>query len=221
MNNKEIKIVIADDHELFRDGLALMIKKVSDFVLVGQAENGNKLLEVLESTKADVVLTDIKMPELDGIQATRIITRNFPNTKVIALSMFDEDNMVAEMFDAGAKGYLLKNADKIELIQAVKTVHNNDSYFSEKISKQLVKLIVKNKASSVTTKDHHLTEREIEIIKLICKQYTTQQIAEILCLSYKTVENYRLKIQQKMDVRNTAGIVVYALTKDIISEKDL
>lgn len=118
-----INIVLADDHELIRDGFGVLIKKMPDIKLIGEAKNGKELLEVVRELKPDVVVTDIKMPEMDGIEATKLLTKEFPEIGIIALSMFDEKNLIAEMFEAGAKGFLLKNAQKDEIIEAIKAVN--------------------------------------------------------------------------------------------------
>src|SRR4030095_9090179 len=132
-----IRLVIADDHEIYRDGLALMLSKYQDIALVGQAENGRELIELTEATRPDVVMTDIKMPGMDGIQATRQLLQKFPDLKIIALSMFDEENLIVEMLEAGAKGYLLKNADKKEILEAITSVYEEKAFYCKGISARL------------------------------------------------------------------------------------
>src|SRR5438067_1857059 len=132
-----IRLVIADDHEIFRDGLALMLSKHKDIDLVGQAENGKELLELIEATHPDVIMTDIKMPQMDGIEATRLLLRKYPDLKVIALSMFDEENLIVEMLEAGAKGYLLKNADKQEILDAIENVYEDKVFYCRHTSARL------------------------------------------------------------------------------------
>src|SRR5882724_4657588 len=138
-----ISLVIADDHEIFRDGLALMLSKQGDLSLMGQAEDGNELIEMVERLKPDLVITDIKMPRLDGIAATRLLLQKNPDIKIIALSMFDEDNLIVEMLEAGAKGYLLKNADKKEILEAIVTVYEDNIFYCKHTSARLASLIVK------------------------------------------------------------------------------
>ncbi|MCO4294794.1 response regulator transcription factor [Solitalea sp. MAHUQ-68] len=220
MHEQEIKIIIADDHEIFRDGLSLVLKKEKDFNLVDQAVNGIDLINKINIHHPDVVLTDIKMPGMDGIEATKSIQEKFPNVKIIALSMFDEDNLIAEMFEAGAKGYLLKNAHKNEIIEAVKTVYDDGNYFCEAASMKLVKMLAKNKQSAKQPQIE-FNDRELDIIKLICKQLTAQEIADKVFLSKRTVEGYRMRILEKMNVKNTAGVVVYALRNQLITEEEI
>ncbi|HVM88904.1 MAG TPA: response regulator transcription factor [Puia sp.] len=217
-----ISLVIADDHEIFRDGLVLMLSKDKDIMLKGQAENGIELVQLVKEKRPDVILTDIKMPRMDGIQATKALLKENPEQKIIALSMFDEENLIIEMLEAGAKGYLLKNADKREIIEAIEQVYEGNSYYCKHTSAKLARMIVKSsfnpykKAEKIT-----FTERETEIIKLTCQQLTAQQIGERLFLSKRTVEGYRTKILEKMNVKNTAGVVIYALKHGLIEEKDI
>lgn len=139
-----IRLVIADDHEIFRDGLALMLSRQADLQLVGEAGNGVELLQLAAETHPDVVLTDIKMPRMDGIAAAKTLLQQAPATKIIALSMFDEENLIVEMLEAGAKGYLLKNADKAEVIEAVHEVYNDRVYYCRHTSARLATMILKS-----------------------------------------------------------------------------
>ena len=220
--NTTIRLVIADDHEIFRDGLALMLSKQNTVVLAGQAGDGEELLRVVEETQPDIVLTDIKMPRLGGIAASRILVQRHPRLKIIALSMFDEEDLIVEMLEAGAKGYLLKNADKREILDAILTVHDGSIYYCKHTTAQLASLIVKSKFEA--QKKYHeplFTEREKEIIRLICRQHTAQEIGVLLYLSKRTVEGYRTRILEKMEVKNTAGVVIFALKHHLISETDI
>jgi len=211
-----IRIVIADDHEIFRDGFQIMLKKQSDIELVGEAADGNELIEITGAMKPDVVLTDIKMPILNGIEATRIIKKKYPAVEVIALSMFDDDNLIIDMLESGAKGYLLKNTPKSEIIEAIKTVYNGEFYYCRTTSQKLIELMAQsnfNPYKEITKPE--FSPRELEIIVLICQQATTKEIASTLFLSIRTIEGYREKIQEKMNVKNAAGIVVYAIKNGI------
>lgn len=217
-----ISLVIADDHEIFRDGLALMLSKQGDLSLIGQAEDGNELIELVDKLRPDVVITDIKMPRLDGIAATRTLLQKRPDLKIIALSMFDEDNLIVEMLEAGAKGYLLKNADKKEILEAIVTVYEDNIFYCRHTSARLATMIVKSKFDPLKKKpDLNFSDREKEIIKLICRQFTAQQIGDQLYLSKRTVEGYRTRIMEKMDVKNTAGVVIFALKNNLIREEEI
>jgi len=207
-----IKLVIADDHEIFRDGLKLMLGKQEDIVLVGEADNGKQLIALVEEQRPDVVLTDIKMPVMDGIEATKWLSEHYPDTGIIGLSMFNEDNLIIDMLEAGARGYLIKNADKNEVIDAIKTVYQQDTYYCRQTTGKLARMIANSKYNPYSRKPKiEFSEREKDIIELICQEFTNKEIGEKLFLSSRTVEGYRMKIQEKMGVKNSVGIVVYAM----------
>lgn len=217
-----ISLVIADDHEIFRDGLSLMLAKQEGLLLLGQAENGKELQELVCEKHPDIVITDIKMPVMGGIEATRLLLQKFPGLKIIALSMFDEENLIIDMLEAGAKGYLLKNADKKEILEAIDAVYGDNTFYCRHTSARLASMIVKSRFGPLKKKKELLfSDREKEIISLICKQMTAQQIGDRLFLSKRTVEGYRTKIMEKMDVRNTVGVVIFALKNSLIREEEI
>lgn len=210
--NSVINLVMADDHEIFRDGFQLIVSKADDINLVGQAANGRQLLELVEAHRPHVVVTDIKMPLMDGIEATKAICHQWPGTSVIGLSMHDEDDMIIEMLEAGAKGYLLKNADKEEVIDAIRTVYFGDPYYCPTTSTKLTRVIARNRYHAFKRlRRPEFNEKELEIIQLICQEYTNKEIGERLFLSVRTVEGYRMKILEKMEVKNSVGLVIYAI----------
>lgn len=216
-----IKVVIADDHELFRDGLNLMLGSVEGIHLAGQAADGKELVKLVEEVQPDVVITDIKMPNMDGPEATRYIADKHPVIKVIALSMFDDEELILEMLEAGATGYLLKNADKAEVIEAIHSVYGNTPYYCKSTSGKLVKLIAYSKNNiQKQKKEAEFSDREKEIIRLICREYTNKQIGEELFLSTRTVEGYRMKILEKMGAKNIVGIVIEAIRLGIYNPDD-
>ncbi|MBO9151559.1 response regulator [Chitinophaga sp. GCM10012297] len=218
----DIRLVVADDHEIFLDGLALMLSRQEHITLVGQAADGRELVELVNAENPDVVMTDIKMPKMDGIAATRLLVQQNPEVRVIALSMFDEEDQIVEMLEAGAKGYLLKNADKQEILDAITSVYEDRVYYCKSTSAKLAGMIAKSKFNPYKQRETiTFTDREQEIIKLICLQYTAQQIGERIFLSKRTVEGYRTRILEKMNVRNTAGVVMYALKNNLIKEEDI
>lgn len=211
-----IRIVIADDHEIFRDGFHVMLKKQTDIELVGEAADGNELIEITGALKPDIVLTDIKMPILNGIEATRIIKKKYPAIGIIALSMFDDDNLIIDMLESGAKGYLLKNTSKSDIIDAIKMVYNGEFYYCRSTSQKLIELMAQSNFNPYKEiPKPEFSMKELEIIVLICQQATTKEIASKLFLSIRTIEGYREKIQEKMNVKNAAGIVVYAIKNGI------
>ncbi len=217
-----IRLILADDHEIFRDGLALMLSRQKDIILLGQASNGKELVELTEQQNPDVIITDIKMPVMDGIQASKLILKTQPDTKIIALSMFDEETLIVDMLEAGAKGYLLKNADKQEILDAIETVYEDKTYYCHHTSARLTNMIVKSNFNPYKKKEPvSFNEREIEIIKLICQQNSSKEISDKLYLSSRTVEGYRTKILEKMNARNTVGVVVYALKHNLIERSEV
>ncbi len=212
MKPTPIKIILADDHEIFRDGFTSLINKQPGIELVAEAADGGQLVQLTHKFLPDVVLTDIKMPVMDGIEATRDISKKFPHIGIIALSMFNDDDLLVDMMEAGAKGYLLKNAPKEEVISAIISVNKNDQYYCNDTQLKLAKLDFKNRRNN-----HDLNEREIEILQLICKEFSNKEIGEKICLSSRTIEGYRERILQKTQSRNTAGIVRFAYKHKIIS----
>lgn len=211
-----IRIVMADDHEIFRDGFRSMVKKQPSVELVGEAEDGEELVALANSLRPDIVITDIKMPKLDGIGATKQLAKAFPEMGIIALSMFDEENLILDMLAAGANGYLLKNAHKTEIIDAVQAVYKKQIYYCNHTSKKLAKLLAQsniNPERKLIRPD--FSEKELSVIKMVCQELSNKEIATILNLSVRTIEGYRDRIQEKINVRNTAGMVVYAIKNKI------
>jgi DNA-binding NarL/FixJ family response regulator len=210
-----IKVVIADDHEIFRDGFKLLLKDQKKLKLAGEADNGRELLQVTDVLQPDVVITDIQMPVMDGIEACKVIREKYPAIQVIALSMFNEDNLIVDMLEAGAAGYLLKNTNKQELLEAVETVYEGGNYYSAATSTKLARLIGKSKFTPYNEAREKLTEREMDIVRLVCKQYTNKEIASALNLSPRTIESHREKIQEKVKAKNVIGVVIYAIKHNI------
>jgi DNA-binding NarL/FixJ family response regulator len=211
-----IDIILADDHEIFRDGFAVMLNKIPEINLVGEAANGEELIKLTRKLKPDVIVTDIKMPVMDGIEATRQIKKG-----IIALSMFDEEELIVDMLEAGARGYLLKNAYKEEIIAAVKSVNKDEPYYCRNTTNKLAQMIAKsnfNPYKNITRPE--FSERETAIIRLICREFSNKEIAEELSLSKRTVEGYRENILQKIDAKNSVGIVVYAIKHKIFEYKN-
>jgi DNA-binding NarL/FixJ family response regulator len=215
-----IHIVIADDHELFRDGFKVMAAKFPEVQLIGEASNGKELIALVEEKHPEVVLTDIKMPVMDGIEATKLLMAQYPSVHIIALSMFDEENLIIDMLEAGARGYLLKNAGKEDIIEAIKAVDQERTYYCKQTSAKLLELIASSRFNPhKKMQKPEFSERETSIIQLICDQKSNKEIADILTLSIRTIEGYREKIQEKMKVQNTAGIVVFAIKNGIYKIK--
>ncbi|MBS4042234.1 MAG: response regulator transcription factor [Chitinophagaceae bacterium] len=215
---EKINIVIADDHEIYRDGLKLMFQKQKEIKVIGEVDNGQDLVAIAQKLQPDVILTDIKMPILNGIESTLKIVSSNHNIGIIALSMYDDNDLIVEMLEAGAKGYLQKNANKEQIIDAIKTVALGQVYYCNSTSESLTKLIYKSKIFNpyLNKKVIEFTDRELEVITLICKEYSTKQIAEKFFLSLRTIEGIKLKIQEKINASNTTGIVIYAVKNGLV-----
>ncbi|HSH50805.1 MAG TPA: response regulator transcription factor [Bacteroidales bacterium] len=211
---EKIKVVIVDDHTLFRDGLKLILSKSDEVEVVGEAADGKEFLDKYPKLADVIVLMDIEMPVISGIEATRLAVERNPESRIIALTMFEEYEYYYQMIEAGAKGFLLKNSSIDQVLQAVKEVAKGENYFS----KELLLAIVQNMSELKTTqsKTDNLSEREIEVLHLICKGYSNQEIAEKLFLSKRTVDKHRANILEKTGSKNTASMVMYALKNKII-----
>jgi DNA-binding NarL/FixJ family response regulator len=212
----KIRVIIADDHEIFRDGLRLMIQRQPHIELLAEAEDGKELIEYTKQLLPDVVITDIKMPRMDGTAAALHIAEHYPAIGIIALTMFDEEDLIVDMLEAGAMGYLLKNADKDEMVGAINSVYKHEPYYCKSTSQKLAKMVAKSKFNPYREKVKiDFSERELEIITYICEGLTNKEIGEKIFLSVRTVEGIRLKITEKMSVNNTAGIIIYAIKNNL------
>ena len=208
-----IKIIVTDDHKMFRESLVniLTTKKIAE--VIGEAGNGNELLELLKTKKPDLVLMDIAMPYMDGVEATEKALEMSPGLKILVLSGFDDDKYYFSMVEAGVKGFVLKNTGLTELTNAINEVSQNNSWFSaELLQKLLVKINTSQKKKNVV----ELSERESEVLKLICESLTNEQIAEKLHISFETVKWHRNNIMSKTGCSNTAGLVIYAIKNKLI-----
>ena len=213
-----IRLIIADDHEVYRDGLKTLLEKANgrEFQVIGEAANGKELILLCEQLKPDVVLTDIMMPSMDGIEATAYLTKNIPTINVIALSMFNQDNLILDMLNSGAKGYLIKNAHKDEILDAIESVFKGNPYYCKSTSLKLAKLIAASTFSGTANKTKAVfTEKELAITCMICQEKTSKEIGETLFLSTRTVDEYRIRIREKMEVKSTAGMVIYAIKNEL------
>ena len=203
---KTYRILLADDHQVVIDGLSSLLGKEADLEIAGKAVNGHQLLEILAGKEVDLVITDINMPEMDGIESTTRIREKYPNLRILALSMHDDPNYITSILQAGANGYLIKNAGRQEVLKAIRMVLNGESYYSQEVTR-----VVMENVRNPNGGNPVLSEREKEIVCLICDEFTTREIAEKLFLSFHTVEKHRKNIIAKLDVRNTAGLVKWAI----------
>lgn len=211
-----IKIAIADDHSLFREGLVSILSTYQAFEVIIEAGSGEALLEAIADTPPEVVLLDLKMPGMDGIRVTEILKKQFPSIKIIILTMHHQEDFILHMLNLGVNAYLLKDSSSEELKEAIIATHQRDYYFDNRVSKVMLqglkrKHLHKPKLGTNT----RLTPREEEVLQLICNEYTTPEIAEKLYLSQRTIESHRKNLLEKLGAKNTAGLVIKAISYDL------
>lgn len=210
---EKIRIIIADDHQLFRNGLKILLDGFPEFEVTGEASNGSDFLEIIKNTDADIALMDINMPEMDGIEATKRGLKNCPELKIIALSMYGEEEYYYKMVDAGAKGFLLKDSDISEVRDAILTVRKGGNFFSQEL---LYHVIQKIKHRESENKSANLSKREKEILLKICEGLSNQEIAETLFISKRTVDKHRANLLGKTGSKNTASLILFAIKNKLI-----
>jgi len=222
-NNKTINILLADDHHLVRDGIKSLLEKYNEFNVVGEGADGTAIIRILETTekRVDLILTDINMPNMSGLELSEKIASQYSSVKVLMLSMLDHEKYVSQALQAGAKGYLLKSVNEEELIFAIKQVMSNSFYVCSELTHQLLSKSlfrasgIKSKTNSGVKVD--FTTREIEILELIAEGYTNLEIADRLFTSKRTVEGHRLQMITKTGVRNTAALVKFCITNGVLN----
>ena len=211
-----IKVAIADDHTLFRTGVKTSLSSRKDIQMVAEAENGMQLLNLLKHIKPDVVLLDIQMPIMDGLTTLPEIKKLYPDVKVIMLSMHNDHSMITRMMEIGANSYLTKESDSETIYQAIRTCFEQECFFNELTKKALLNGLRMKKPADVATPDVHLTDKEITILKLMCEEKSTKEIADIVDLSPRTVEAIRDKLKTKTGTKSMAGLVMYAVKAGIV-----
>jgi len=210
-----IKIILADDHNIMRQALRVLLENEPDIEVVGETADGQAALGLVRETKPDVVIMDIAMPGLNGVEATRKITAKVPGAKVIALSAHSERRFVFHMFKAGASGYLLKDCIFEELVCAIRTVAKNEIYVSPKIADVVVGGFIRQSLKKDLSVFSVLTDREREVLQLLSEGKTTKQIALLFKVSVKTIETHRLNIMEKLDIHNIPGLTKYAIREGL------
>ena len=205
MKTELTRIILADDHKMFREGLVQLLTQQPDIEVVAEADNGEMLLTLTRKWLPDIIFADINMPVMDGVEATRIINKEFPSIYIIALSMLDEVSIIEDMLGAGAQGYLLKNAGKVELRQAIDAVQKEQQYLCTETAMKLAKEKTRLKPIKAKT---NLSDREIEVLLLLCKGYNNKQISDILYISLRTVEGHRERMREKTGNQNVAGMII-------------
>jgi DNA-binding NarL/FixJ family response regulator len=215
----KIKVFIVDDHSMIREGIKSCLSEESDMEVVGEAESGEQALQVLKDDLPDLVIMDINMGGINGIETTIRLLEKYPDLHVLGLTMYEDSNHIISMMQAGAMGYILKDSALEEIIEAIRTIHSGENYFSKEVSSALMQKFMKSKQEEKLREDVkvELTKREIEILKLIAEEYTNQEIAEKLFISQRTVDTHRRNLIQKLNAKNTAGLVRYAIKHKLVS----
>jgi DNA-binding NarL/FixJ family response regulator len=219
----KIRILLADDHTMIRSGIATLLQSIKEFSIVGEAEDGEDAVQKTSELRPTVVVIDLSMPKLSGIEATRIIKKRYPETNVLVLTMHENEEYVYQILKSGASGYVLKSAGKDELAEAIRAVAKGERFFSPRISQLMAEGYVKRveKGGADAPKgDVPLTRREREILALVANGLTNQQIADQLFISPRTVDTHRTNIMQKLDIHDLANLVRYAIEHGIISEEE-
>ena len=213
----KITIAIADDYKIFRDGLKVGLSMDDNLDVIAEADNGEDLLKLLETIHPDIILMDLNMPILDGMEATKRVKKQYPTIKVLVVTMYDDDKFIIHLMEIGANGYLLKNAEPEEIRKSIYAVHENGYYFNDLVNKALLKkLVLKNNLRPSFNNNIEFTEREQEVLKLICEEKTATEIGKEIFLSPRSVEGIRQRLIEKVGVRNTAGLVMFAIKNGIV-----
>src|SRR5262245_57076932 len=213
----KINIAIADDYKIYRDGLKVGLSKDDNLEVMMEADNGEELLKALETNLPDVIIMDLKMPLMDGMEATKVVRKKYPSVKVLVVSMYEDDKFIIHLMENGANGYLLKNAEPDEIRRSIYAVHENGYYFNDLVNKALLKkLLLKNNLKPSFNQNVEISERELEVLKLICEEKTASEIAKEIFLSPRSVEGIRQRLIEKVGVRNSAGLVMFAVKSGLV-----
>lgn len=217
MTDPQIKVAIADDHKIFRDGIRMALKEKESLSIIWEAADGKDLMHKLQIKLPDVILMDIRMPEIDGINAISLIRREFEDLKIIVLTMYDDQEMITKMMEMGANAYLTKTTDPEEIYQAILTCVNDDFYFNELVNKAvLLKLQHKKTVKQFYPNPVKFNDKEISILKLIAEDKTTEEISKEVFLSPRTIETIRQNMKQKVGAKTIAGLVMYGMRNKLL-----
>jgi DNA-binding NarL/FixJ family response regulator len=210
------RIVIADDHHILLDGLSAMLQKYADIEVAGMYDNGASLFDDIKNTNPHIALIDINMPAMSGDVLTRKIKEFYPDVFVITLSMHDDAGHIMDMIEAGVNGYLLKNVNDKELVDAIRQVAQGKMYFSSEVSEKITTMVVQQQKRLNEPEEARLTERELEVLKLIAQEYSNAQIADTLFISERTVETHRKNMLRKTNNKSVVGLIKYAMERNLI-----
>lgn len=213
---KKIRIILVDDHQMFRDGVKAVLSDEENMEVISEVGNGNDLYELLNTLSPDLIITDISMPDISGIEVAKFVTENYPQIKVLILSMHSNEEFITKALGAGANGYLPKDTGMNELLEAINTIYKGDNYFNKEISDTILKSIInKSKTEQKEKKGDLLTKREKEIISLVVDGLTNKEIAEKLFISIRTVDTHKNNIMQKLNLKSSVELVKYAIKNNL------
>jgi DNA-binding NarL/FixJ family response regulator len=211
-----ITFIIADDHKIFRQGLKLTLLDDPELECIGEASDGLELIGLLKVKMPEVILLDLKMPRMDGLEAIKVIREKDNDVKIVVLSMFEDEQFILHMMESGANGYLLKNAEPHEIKAAMHSVMDKGHYFNDLVNNTFLRKIIMQKKGPTFKEEIKLNDKETEVLQLICQEFTTPEIAQKVFLSTRTIEGIRSTLLDKIGVRNTAGLVMYAVKQGIV-----
>ncbi|HEX2608900.1 MAG TPA: response regulator transcription factor [Flavisolibacter sp.] len=212
-----IKVAIADDHKIFRKGVILSLRPFTNIKFVLEAENGDELLNGLPLADPDVILMDLRMPGKDGIETTKVVSKQYPNIHIIVLSMYEDERFVSHMMENGANGYLLKNAEPQEIRRAIMDVHEKGYYLNNFVNRILLKKAhAKQKVIPSLNSEITLSDKERDVLKYICMEFTAQEIAQKMDISARTVEAIKDRLMERFGSKNTAGLVFFAVKNNLV-----
>lgn len=212
--NKAVSILIADDHQMFIDGLKALLRREKNIVIAGEVSNGLDALEFIKKQQPDLLITDISMPGMSGVELTRQVKLHYPEIKVLVLSMYNDREIVSEILMSEAEGYILKNTGRQELMNAIHRIADNSTYYSNEVLNIMMTRLKKQKIIEKNTAQ--LTAREIEIVKLIMEEFSSEEIADKLFISKRTVDTHRKNIIQKTNARTLVGLIKFAIENNLV-----
>lgn len=216
--SKPLTYLITDDHQIFRQGLRMALSDDPLLECIGEAGNGNELMELLKQEQPDVILLDLKMPQMDGMEATRLVRAQYPDVRILILTMHEDDQLALHLLEAGANGYLVKNTDADEIKLALHSCRETGYYFSDYVSSLMLRSIIKkNNPTTSFKEDAQLTDREKEVLRLICEGHTSVEIGQHIFLSHRTVEKIKASLFEKTGAKNSAGLIMYAVKHGIVA----
>lgn len=212
----KIRIILADDHHLFRDGIKALLTDEKELLVVGEVSNGLELLKLLEHQSTDIIISDISMPQISGIEACRLVNKKYPEIKFLVLSMHNDEEFIKGAIEAGAKGYLPKDICREELLEGILAINNGENYFSKNVSKTIMRNFVSKIKNEINKKSECLTKRETEILKYVSEGFINKEIADKLNISVRTVDAHKNNIMNKLKLKSSIDMVKYAIKNNLV-----